>query len=90
MKHLTNQLSYRKPVGLTATTQRGGFDYSAIDSVKAAEAKQTADRIRHRQRAAIGAAVEIGNELIRVKALLGHGPFGRWLEAEFAWSDRTA
>jgi len=90
MQNVTNQLSYRKPVDLTPITQRGGFDYSAIDSVSATEAKQAADRIRHRQRALVGAAIEIGKELIRVKPLLGRGPFGRWLDAEFAWSDRTA
>ncbi len=33
---------------------------------------------------------EIGSRLIAVKDALGHGRFGRWLEAEFQWSEPTA
>ena len=34
--------------------------------------------------------IDIGQKLIEVKARLGHGSFGGWLEAEFEWSDQTA
>jgi phage N-6-adenine-methyltransferase len=34
--------------------------------------------------------VEIGQKLIEVKARLGHGLFGAWLQAEFEWGERTA
>jgi len=34
--------------------------------------------------------VEIGQKLVEVKARLGHGLFGPWLQAEFEWSERTA
>ena len=34
--------------------------------------------------------VEIGQKLVEVKARLGHGLFGDWLQAEFEWSERTA
>ncbi len=34
--------------------------------------------------------IDIGQKLIEVKARLGHGHFGGWLEAEFAWSNDTA
>jgi phage N-6-adenine-methyltransferase len=34
--------------------------------------------------------IEIGQKLVEVKARLGHGLFGVWLQAEFEWSERTA
>ena len=34
--------------------------------------------------------IDIGQKLIDVKARLGHGHFGGWLEAEFQWSRPTA
>jgi len=34
--------------------------------------------------------IEIGQKLVEVKARLGHGIFGAWLQAEFEWSERTA
>jgi hypothetical protein len=32
----------------------------------------------------------IGQKLIKVKELLGHGKFVEWIELEFDWSDRQA
>ena len=34
--------------------------------------------------------IRIGENLIKVKELLGHGNFGLWLEKEFSWSWKTA
>lgn len=34
--------------------------------------------------------IEIGLKLIEVKGRLQHGMFGKWLDSEFGWTDRTA
>jgi predicted transcriptional regulator len=34
--------------------------------------------------------LEIGDHLRRVKERLAHGTFGRWIEEEFGWTERTA
>ncbi len=34
--------------------------------------------------------IDIGNKLIEVKARLGHGNFGTWLDTEFGWGKDTA
>jgi hypothetical protein len=33
--------------------------------------------------------IEIGSELVAVKKALPHGQFGKWLDVEFGWSERT-
>lgn len=68
------------------------FDYSAldIDSNAMTELRRAADDI-HVHRGKIGVSiVEIGRALLTAKARLPHGHFGRWLVAEFHWTDRTA
>jgi Protein of unknown function (DUF3102) len=66
------------------------FDYSALDAKTAKLAKQTAEKIRDRERLLVTSIIETGSDLIRVKELLDHGQFGAWLRAEFAWAERTA
>jgi hypothetical protein len=66
------------------------FDYSALNAEAAALAKTTAHKIKLHQQRTSAEIIEIGTELISVQKAIGHGHFGRWLEAEFGWTDRTA
>lgn len=66
---------------------RQSFDYSVLEAPAAEEARVAADRIRDRVKSSI---IDIGRELMKVKACLDHGQFGQWLKAEFGWTDRTA
>ena len=34
--------------------------------------------------------IEVGKDLLAVKEALPHGAFGKWLSAEFGWTERTA
>jgi len=66
------------------------FEYSVLEPNVAATVQQTAERIRGKQRDVISNIISIGADLIRVKEMVGHGNFGPWLAAEFAWDERTA
>jgi hypothetical protein len=63
------------------------FDYSALDSALADDARTVADRIRGRLRSA---CLDTGRDLIGMKDRLGHGHFGAWLKAEFDITERSA
>lgn len=64
------------------------FDYPALsDSTLESKARDAADKIRELQR---GAVLDIGRELLSMKAALPHGKFDEWVEAEFNWSKSTA
>jgi hypothetical protein len=63
------------------------FDYGSLDSDTVASIRATAETIRKRMKHSI---VATGRDLIKVKAKLEHGTFGRWLEAEFEMTVRTA
>jgi DUF3102 family protein len=52
-----------------------------------AELAELANEIRKVGKRAIG---EIGERLIKAKALAGHGSWLPWLKREFGWSERTA
>ncbi|MGY4602904.1 hypothetical protein ACVW16_001316 [Bradyrhizobium sp. USDA 4474] len=54
------------------------------------ELSEVADRIRSLRQAATLNAIEIGRELLRVKASLPHGAFGKWVEMECQFKIRTA
>lgn len=66
------------------------FDYSELDSEIRELVQQRADEIRSRLKLTAQEVVEIGERLIEVKSKVGHGKFGKWLLAEFDWTDRTA
>jgi len=66
------------------------FDYSRVSANDATDLRETAERVRQRHRQQIAAIIETGRELSAVKAKLEHGQFGRWIAAEFDWSERTA
>ncbi len=66
-----------------------GFDTGNLKPAQRAQVKAATDTIRGLMRTAAGSAIAIGEKLIEVKALLGHGKFLVWLKAEFDWSRRT-
>jgi hypothetical protein len=63
------------------------FAYSTLPADVAAEAMATAKSIRNRTRFVI---VSVGDSLTKIKTRLPHGMFGKWLSAEFGWTERTA
>jgi hypothetical protein len=54
------------------------------------ELSEVANRIRSLRQAATLHAIEIGRELLRVKASLPHGAFAKWVEKECQFKIRTA
>ncbi|MDP9364213.1 MAG: DUF3102 domain-containing protein, partial [Chloroflexota bacterium] len=68
----------------------GRFDYGQLDEGTRAALLGCRDEIERRLRRSVGDLVAIGRALIEAKGRLPHGQFGRWLEAEFAWSWQTA
>jgi hypothetical protein len=66
------------------------FDYSTCTAVEQALLKENAQNISTSYGKMHVNAVSIGNSLIEVRHLLGHGRFEKWLKLEFGWTDRTA
>lgn len=67
------------------------FDYDQIESTKVrAKAQAIAIRIHANIRTMEKNLLANGRELMAIKEDLGHGLFGRWVEAEFRWTARTA
>jgi len=66
------------------------FDYHSLRPEVAAEARAVAARVRASHQRTVIAILEMGRDLLAVKASLGHGRFGQWLEAEFGGVARTA
>jgi len=83
------QLSEGRPTG-TALADVTAFSYAELPAAVASELKTTADMIRCLKRQIGADIVAIGTNLICAKRRLDHGKFGKWLKAEFLWSDRTA
>ena len=66
------------------------FDYSRLPAELADEARAIAARVREKTKSMTVTVLELGRDLTYVKARLGHGAFGTWLEAEFSGGARTA
>lgn len=66
------------------------FDYSQLDAKVAAQAKASAHQVRSKTGKLAANIIEIGQVLIDVKEMVGHGHFGSWLASEFGWSERSA
>lgn len=66
------------------------FNYFALDSDVAIEARAAAERIKIRLRRTAEDIVEIGKELVEIKNKLTHGQFLPWIKAEFSMSVDTA
>ena len=74
-------------ITVPAIPASNGFDYSALSEATATRVQNLAVRIRGRIN---DSYIETGRDLISAKIALGHGAFGKWREAEFGWSERTA
>jgi hypothetical protein len=74
----------------TSAPVASNFDYTALDLDTASFVRQQTGEIRALMRRATSEIFEIGQKLIEVKKRLGHGNYGSWLQAEFAWTERTA
>jgi hypothetical protein len=66
------------------------FDYATLDSETRIVVQQRTSEIKALMKRAASDIIEIGQKLIEVKARLGHGNVGGWLETEFDWSWDTA
>ena len=66
------------------------FDYAGLPSVEAVEIRAAAERIKVRLKRTAEDIIEIGRDLIAVKARLPHGQFLPWLKTEFEFSESSA
>lgn len=66
------------------------FDYSSLSSAIASQTKKSAEKIKLRLKRTAQDIVEIGKELIEVKANLPHGQFLSWIDAEFKMNKQMA
>lgn len=66
------------------------FDYDALDAETRIVVQQRTSEIKTLMRRSAQDIIDIGQKLIEVKARLGHGHFGGWLESEFSWTQMTA
>lgn len=64
--------------------------YASLGSEVATEVRGAAEDARSKMFDMRDNAVEAGRILNRVRNLLGHGQFGKWLKLEFGQTDRTA
>lgn len=74
----------------TESIQLAKFDYAGLDRQTRIVVEQRTTEIRDRMGRAAQNVVEIGERLLAVKAELGHGNFGHWLQSEFGWEVKTA
>jgi hypothetical protein len=75
---------------MSTTLPVPNFDYNTLAPDIASLAAAAAAEIRTSTHRQITEVVAAGKLLLEVKAALPHGAFGKWLEAEFGWTDRTA
>jgi len=66
------------------------FDYMQLDTETRIVVQQRTEEIKVLVRRSAQDIIDIGSKLIDVKARLGHGNFGGWLESEFGWSVPSA
>lgn len=66
------------------------FDYGALEESTARIAQAAAIEIHAASKRCAETIMEIGKRLSGVKAILPHGSWLPWIEAEFGWTDRTA
>lgn len=64
--------------------------YDSLDVETRIVVQQRTSEIKTLMRRTAQDIIDIGQKLIEVKAKLGHGLFGAWLQVEFEWTDRTA
>ena len=66
------------------------YNYSSVTPERATLIRERATEIKRMVGEASAKIFEIGRALKAVKKDLPHGEFGRWLSAEFGWTERTA
>jgi Protein of unknown function (DUF3102) len=66
------------------------FNYAGMNSTEVAALRAQAARIRKLDLTLTQTVIELGRELIDVKARLQHGQFEAWVEAECGFTSRTA
>jgi hypothetical protein len=66
------------------------FSYDELDEEVALRVQEKTTLLRQFVQSTIEDLINVGRTLREVKAELEHGQFGRWLNSEFAWTDRTA
>lgn len=66
------------------------FDYSSLDVKYLGFVQQQTGEIRSLMKRTAQDIIEIGQRLIKVKKLLGHGQYRKWIKAEFNWGKSTA
>lgn len=66
------------------------YDYEQIAEEHREQVMQAAVEIRRRERRRVEDAIAIGAEFIAVKAILPHGQFLAWVEAEFGYRPQMA
>jgi Protein of unknown function (DUF3102) len=67
-----------------------GFSYEELDEDVAQRVQEKTTLLRQFVQRTVEDLINVGRTLREVKAELEHGQFGRWLNSEFAWTDRTA
>jgi hypothetical protein len=67
-----------------------GFDPTGLDAEQIETVKTAQDEIRTRLERRVIDVWEIGDRLVRVKRILGHGRFTDWLRTAFELSESTA
>jgi predicted transcriptional regulator len=78
------------PDTTTDRPAQSGFDWQALEPDIRRHVQDATEHLHALERRTSASIIEIGQTLIDVKARLGHGEFGPWLDAEFSWTDRTA
>ncbi|WP_169247993.1 DUF3102 domain-containing protein [Candidatus Competibacter phosphatis] len=69
---------------------QAGFDYEVLPVEIAVKSRAAAERIKLRLKRTVEDIIEIGRELMAIKAELPHGQFLPWIAAEFEMSRQTA
>ncbi len=69
---------------------RQDFDYTSLDAETSRFVQQQTGEIRALMKRTAQDIFELGQKLINIKQILGHGRFGEWLKAEFGWGEWTA
>jgi hypothetical protein len=80
----------QEPTTTTTITPEVVFDYDELCTEDRQFVRDATDDIHYRWLQTTENVIAIGKHLTEVKGRLTHGQFGRWLAAEFRWSDRHA
>jgi len=74
----------------TAIIAESGYSYSQLPDSVGKVVRTLASNIKARLKKTAEDIIATGRDLIVVKESLEHGEFGKWLDAEFGWKERTA